>query len=197
MFSRYQLDGNPDFMGGWIIDPAVCDGLIDYYENAPNKEPGYVYLSDGSLVVRPESKISTETGFYFNATDPRLAAYMDSLVMCVDDYKMQYEALDKHVTRWGFTEIINIQRYEPSEGYFKWHTERFSNANVDRLLVFMTYLNDVTDGGQTEWMYQKLSVQPKKGLTVIWPADWMFLHRGVTSPTQQKTIVTGWLSFMR
>jgi hypothetical protein len=35
-------------------------------------------------------------------------------------------------------------------------------------------------------------VSPKKGLTLIWPADWTFTHRGVPSPTQEKIITTGW-----
>jgi hypothetical protein len=38
-------------------------------------------------------------------------------------------------------------------------------------------------------------VQPKKGLTLIWPADWTFTHRGVPSPTQEKIITTGWFNF--
>ena len=49
--------------------------------------------------------------------------------------------------------------------------------------------------GTTEWQYLGLAVTPVKGLTVIWPTDWMYLHRGVTSPTQNKTIATGWFSF--
>ena len=29
-------------------------------------------------------------------------------------------------------------------------------------------------------------------MTLIWPADWTFTHRGVPSPTQEKIITTGW-----
>ena len=42
---------------------------------------------------------------------------------------------------------------------------------------------------------EKLKVKPKKGLTIIWPADWTFKHRGITSPTETKWICTGWLSY--
>ena len=55
----------------------------------------------------------------------------------------------------------------------------------------MTYLNDVEDGGETQWLYQGKLVKPKKGLTAIWPTDFTHTHRGVVSPTQRKTIVTG------
>jgi len=63
-------------------------------------------------------------------------------------------------------------------------------------LVFMTYLNDVTDGGETQWLYQEKQIQPKKGLTVLWPTDFTHTHRGVVSPTQPKTIATGWYNYL-
>jgi hypothetical protein len=60
----------------------------------------------------------------------------------------------------------------------------------------MTYLNDVTDQGETEFFHQQIKIKPQKGLTVIWPADWTYTHRGIPSPTQEKFIITGWLSFL-
>ena len=60
----------------------------------------------------------------------------------------------------------------------------------------MTYLNDVEDGGETQWLYQGRQFKPKKGLTAIWPTDFTHTHRGVVSPTQRKTIATGWFSFL-
>ena len=59
----------------------------------------------------------------------------------------------------------------------------------------MTYLNDIEDGGETEFLYQKIKVKPRKGLTLIWPVDWTHTHRGIVSPSQEKTIITGWYEF--
>ena len=59
----------------------------------------------------------------------------------------------------------------------------------------MTYLNDVTDGGETEFYFQKLKIKPVKGKMVLWPTDFTHLHRGITSPTQEKYIATGWYNF--
>ena len=64
-----------------------------------------------------------------------------------------------------------------------------------RLLVFMTYLNDVEDGGETEFLYQNLKVKPEKGKTLIWPSEWTHTHRGLTSKSESKFIVTGWFEF--
>ena len=60
----------------------------------------------------------------------------------------------------------------------------------------MTYLNDVEDGGETEFKLQNLKIKAEKGKTVIWPVDWTYTHRGIISPKQEKYIVTGWYDFI-
>ena len=71
----------------------------------------------------------------------------------------------------------------------------FKSFNYDRCLVFMTYLNDVEDGG-TSFKYQDIDIPAKKGLTLIWPAYWTHTHKGIISNTKEKYIVTGWLNFL-
>jgi hypothetical protein len=61
----------------------------------------------------------------------------------------------------------------------------------------MTYLNDVYKGGETEFFHQQFKVTPKKGLTLIWPADWTYTHRGIVAPVEEKIIVTGWWNFIK
>ena len=58
----------------------------------------------------------------------------------------------------------------------------------------MTYLNDVSEGGETAWYFQNLKMKPEKGLTVFWPADWMYLHRGFPHKKGKKYIITGWFT---
>ena len=89
---------------------------------------------------------------------------------------------------------LNIQFYKPGGGYKKWHFENGSELFLKRNLVFMTYLNDVENGG-TEFFYQKLTLPAKKGLTVIWPAYWTHLHKGQISKKYEKYIATGWFEF--
>ena len=77
-----------------------------------------------------------------------------------------------------------------------WHCENdFKSFNYDRCLVFMTYLNDVEDGG-TSFKYQNINMPAKKGLTVLWPAYWTHTHKGVISFTKEKYIATGWLNYI-
>ena len=41
----------------------------------------------------------------------------------------------------------------------------------------MVYLNDVTEGGETEFLYQKCRFKPKK-MWIVWPAQFTHVHRG-------------------
>jgi prolyl 4-hydroxylase len=119
------------------------------------------------------------------------------LNLVTEQYKKKYPYCDS-CSPWKIIEDINVQYYKPNAGFYAWHTERGSPSgiNASRHLVFMTYLNDVTDGGETEFFHQKLKVKPEKGLTLIWPVDWTFTHRGIPSPSEEKYITTGWFNFV-
>ena len=123
---------------------------------------------------------------------------MTQLQIVLDQYIAKYPQCNMY-SAFRMIQPAQLQKYNPGGGFFAWHTERTSAKTHDlasRHLVFMTYLNDVTDGGETEFALQNLKVQPRKGLTLIWPVDWTHTHRGVTSPTQHKYIVTGWLNYV-
>lgn len=89
---------------------------------------------------------------------------------------------------------FNLQHYEPGKNYSVWHSEAYGPVHEKflRAFVFMTYLNDVEVGGETEFLYQKLKVKPKRGLTLIWPAGFTHVHRGCPAPYEEKLILTGW-----
>ena len=88
-----------------------------------------------------------------------------------------------------------IQKTKPGQGYHIWHFESNNRANCLRVLVWTLYLNDVVEGGETEFIYQKLRIAPKAGTLVIWPAGFTHTHRGNPPLTDNKYIVTGWVEF--
>ena len=189
-----------NFIEGWYINPKVCDDLITYFEQSPKKERGgTLNTSTGKFQTKKNStKISNDLGvFHRDEKDEPVKNYRIELGKVLNKYKEKYKYCDINHTAWSLSEPFNIQKYEPHEGFLGYHCEKSSGRGVGSLrhLVFMTYLNDVTDGGETEFFYQKLKVKPKKGLTLIWGADWTFTHKGITSPTQTKYIATGWYSY--
>ena len=121
---------------------------------------------------------------------------MASLLRSAEEYVEKFPYANNY-DPWGIVEPINIQKYLPGGGYYEYHTERGSANGVQssRHLVFMTYLNDVSDCGETQFLHQDYQVHPEKGKTIIWPADWTYTHRGIPSLTETKYIVTGWFNF--
>jgi hypothetical protein len=97
--------------------------------------------------------------------------------------------------------MLNLQKYQVGKGaYFHWHSEIYpdeDNEALHRVLFFMFYLNDVIEGGETEFYYQKLKITPKTGRMVIAPAGFTHTHRGNMPTSSDKYIATSWLMFQR
>lgn len=197
MYSESQLLKNEiPFVHSFFVEQSVCDGLVDHFNRSRNKNPGYMIDLNGNLKIDKSIKSSTDLSQNISSGEKPISDYRGSLLSGLSGYKKRYPALDENLSHWGIVEDFNIQKYMPGEGYLAWHCERVEPKASLRILAFMTYLNDVKDGGETEWKYLGLSVKPQKGLSVLWSADWMYLHRGITSPTQEKIIATGWFSFI-
>jgi hypothetical protein len=181
----------------YINDLGVCDELISLFNHSDNKHLGQTSAFGESLVYNPNIKDSIDLSINDHAQYPEVIKYLRCLDNNIKSYIEKYECCNWY-NPWNIIEPINIQYYKPGGGYKEWHTERTGNHSItaSRHLVFMTFLNDVTDAGETEFYYQKLKIQPRKGLTVIWPADWTHTHRGIVSTTQEKYIITGWLNYI-
>ena len=57
----------------------------------------------------------------------------------------------------------------------------------------MYYLNDVSEGGETEFYHQKVKIKPEKGTLVIFPAYFTHLHKGNVPISNDKYILNFWL----
>ena len=95
---------------------------------------------------------------------------------------------------------INAQKYQAGKGgYPYWHSEVYPQAGhndaLHRIMLFMFYLNDVDEGGETDFYYQDVSVKPKAGRMVIAPAYFTHTHRGNIPKSGDKYILTSWILF--
>ena len=179
-----------------LSDSSICDNLITLFKNSKNKSKGEV-----SPTRKIDKTIKDSTDLLLWDSDiPQskvLLKYFKELSTFVNLYKNTYVSCDTQVTDWGLEPAFRIQKYKPSQAYHGWHCEKANTTTAIRHLVWMTYLNDIKKGGETEWYYQKLKVKPKKGLTVIWPSEWTFTHKGHTTVDEDKYIITGWFEFKK
>ena len=61
-----------------------------------------------------------------------------------------------------------------------------------RHLTFLWYLNDVEEGGETEFWGQ-YGIKPEAGKLILFPASWTFPHKANVPISSDKYIITGWL----
>ena len=141
--------------------------------------------------VVKDVKESTDIMIQPEDTFEPFGEYRHHLQKCIEEYQKKYTSIGMYA-RFNIAQPYLIQHYPKGGGFKIWH---FENAGypqiIKRKLVFMTYLNDAPNAG-TEFKYQKLTTPCKKGLTLIWPAEFTHTHRGVISKTHKKTIITGW-----
>lgn len=112
---------------------------------------------------------------------------------CYAPYAEKYPILKDYEEHRIFR--LKIQRTLPGEGYHAWHTENQARSTEARLMAFIVYLNDVEEGGETEFLYQHKRVKPKAGTCVLWPATYTHPHRGNPPLKGEKYILTGWVEF--
>ena len=180
-----------DFIRGWYFENIdICDDIIDYFDNSNDTYQGRINRSEIDSTVKDSLDCILND-------DNLLKLYLENLQTVIKEYIKIYPYANYYAP-WTVVEPVVVQKYNPNQAYFGWHTERAGSEHPvsARHLVFMTYLNDVSTGGETEFYHQNLNVLPEKGLTLIWPADWTFTHRGCLAPKETKYIITGWLNFI-
>ena len=187
---------NPHFIGSWIIDPVlICDNLIKYFELNIAKQKRGVSASGVNINFKDSVDMTIKPKEIILPGNEIFKVYFDQLFECYKNYIEEWDFLKTMVPNLEIGEF-NLQRYKPGQHFKKVHTERSGLDSLHRMFVFMTYLNDVQQGGSTYFNHYDLEIQPRKGLTLIWPAEWTHAHKANILKEGSKYIITGWLTFV-
>lgn len=185
----------PTFIGSWIMDgPALCDELIVYFEENVAKQSAGMTASGVNLSAKDRVDISIDPSELNLPGNELFKAYIDSLHKCYMDYLLQWPFLKDMGVNFEVG-TFNVGRYRRGQHFQRMHCERSGLANLHRVLAWMTYLNDVEDGGETYFSHYDVEIKPKKGLTLIWPAEWTHAHKGNVVRQSSKYMITGWMHF--
>ena len=174
------------------MSKELCHGLIDFFESHSElQKPGT--LSGGKV----DTNVKKSTDIRIQPADlPKpgyeiFNEYFDELHKCYQDYCTQWNFLNTFISKIHIGPF-NLQKYSPGGHFSTVHSERTSLTKLHRILVWMTYLNDIRDLGETEFPHFNLKVAPRTGTTLIWPAEWTHAHRGNPTRMETKFIITGW-----
>ena len=180
-----------------FITPQECDNAINLYEKQ-DKFKNTV----NRLAFEKASILKKQDQQYFANTGNLEVWYDDLKIMLInfDIALKNYEETTGVKSAFGVDDFayttLKIQKTLPTEGYHVWHVEHNANEGMQRrALAFGIYLNEVEDGGETEFLHFSVRVKPKKGRIVIWPASFPYVHRGNPPLSGEKYLLTSWMLF--
>lgn len=184
-----------DFIG--IFDTEYDTTALIEYWNYQHKV-GLTFERKGSFGknerkanMRKDSCLSTsEFMMDRNCGYEYMMIYNQIVGACLEQYIDKYEQLMHYRFQQAY---LNVQRTLPSEGYHTWHDEKGSVGTNRRICATMMYLNDVEEGGETEFLYLSRRYKPVQGRVLIWPAGFTHVHRGNPPLKGEKYIATSWL----
>ena len=176
------------------ITKEECNKAINLYENQNkfNRTINRISSEKESILRKQDQQFFADTS-NVDVWWESLKPMMLNFDMAWKHYLQNTGAGDAYRVPFYFTNL-KIQKTLPSEGYHIWHIEHAKGFdNEARAFVFSIYLNDVKEGGETEFLHQSVRVKPKAGRIVIWPAAFPYVHRGNPPLSGEKYILTSWM----
>ena len=191
------------------VPEDTCDMVVDYIEKL--NEKGFLFNRQHSLgiykkdlamdVGHPSPKITGVSAtnytdemieFLLIEGDPAVNIVNEFLVPAFDRYVEEYDILKEFPL---MSLYHKVQKTSPGGGYHVWHCEHGPNTFLNRVLAYTLYLNDVEEGGETEFLYQSKRFPARKGTISVFPASFTHPHRGNPPLSGDKYIMTGWVQF--
>ena len=147
------------------------------------------------------SPITEKKDQQYFADNNNIEVWWEELKSLIINFDLAWKHYEENVgarSSYGVNDFryntLKIQKTLPTEGYHVWHVEHGKNfEDSARAFVFSIYLNDVEEGGETEFLHFSKRVKPKTGRIVIWPAGFPYVHRGNSPLSGEKYILTSWM----
>jgi|688.fasta_scaffold851825_1 hypothetical protein len=191
------------------ICKQLCNDIIGLFEEQIGKFEGLTAsglnknIKDTTDFIIPRKDTDQETikkweridKFLVKELDRNVKKYIKNLNAKMNiieensDYKFNICSSNALVTN-----EFMVQRYIKNKGRYIYHNDariEWNNKKY-RLITYLFYLNTVDEGGQTEF-WGEYKIKPEAGKLVLFPASWVYPHRGMMPISNNKYIITGWL----
>jgi prolyl 4-hydroxylase len=159
--------------------------------------------------IRRDSRVSTitnpgEADKYFRTSQTSdLSVSADAFILDIDRRIAEYMGFEPERSEGIQGQYYQVsQEFKAHTDYFEPETDEyrtFAGERGQRTWTFMIYLNDVEEGGQTEFLRLGTTVSPRRGMAVIWNslrADGSVnpdtLHSAKPVIRGEKFIITKW-----
>ena len=152
-----------------IYDDAIYNvaEIVAYLRRRGDWGDAQVGVGEG---IRMESRRNNRVAF-FNPLEftcpPILRDFASTVWHYLNDYGQRFEV------GFGGMEPVNVNEYAPGE-FYKPHSD--DGPGQARVISALVYLNDVAEGGHTEFVHHGVSVSPKAGRLIIFPSNYAYAH---------------------
>lgn len=190
MEKQYYIDNHIGVFKNFMPDYLI-NAYVDYFNKCEQQGTAYPRKEDEMLVS--DSAINTVRNLNVSLTyvnKPFIEGFFKEVYPL---YVQKYSYLKKLDTNTILE--VKIQKTKVGEGYHTWHCENAEMKARNRILAFSVYLNDVAEGGETEFLYQKCRFKPEKNTLLVWPSQFTHVHRGNPPLSNDKYIITGWVEY--
>lgn len=171
------------------LDPKACDDIINMFNNNSqyherydnNKKPNFTQLN-----FTEHSDINKNLHDYVT----------QSALIMLEKYKESVKDTFFWPDRYSY-EQFRIKYYQKgTDDQFDDHVDSISNSTAKRFFAFFWYLNDVEEGGETEFLNFNMKIRPKKGRLFMFPPLWLYPHRGNPVISDDKYLLSSYLHYM-
>lgn len=164
-----------------VFDDALtyeqCDTAIKYFDdNEENARLAEVYGGRLATDVRNVMELPVKLE---SAVD---VIFQESCGVVLQQY---FDSVDLYPSSATMDSGYSVNKYFQGEHFYDWHIDTL--PDFQRTATLLWYLNDVDEGGETEFKFG-MKVKPKKGSAIIFPSNFCFAHRANVPVSNPKYI---------
>ena len=174
------------------LESKVCEDIIQRFRHDDRKFQGVT--TSGQVEIEIKKSMDLPISNYdewedidrilFASLAENLEEYSKTIIRIIDQPLWPERLKDN-----GY----NVKRYREGD-YYHWHVDaQVERDGWTRTIACIWYLNEVEEGGDTEFAYGR-SIHPETGKLLLFPATWNFPHRGTPPKRGNKYIVTSFVS---
>ncbi|HWU75585.1 MAG TPA: 2OG-Fe(II) oxygenase [Rhodanobacter sp.] len=172
------------------LAPDLCQRMIDSFQQLGRFQ---IRNERGAITALPSSAW-TELNVSKVADASFETLFREQILRYLELYNQQTR-LTLPVPPRDRRENLRIKRYLAQQSdQFQPHFDALDYTS-NRYMVFLWYLNDVDEGGETEFCDLGLRVSARAGRLLMFPPYWMFQHAGLPPRSGDKYIISTYLLF--
>jgi hypothetical protein len=210
MSKIYNIDDSGLACFDGFVSKEQCQFFIDYYEKCQETGMGRIWhhpakkhgVADDSRVTiwpPPHEQVNGNPAY---VNDSEGIIQTTQLIIREFTDVFMNEIYPKYAERMHGLKSYNwtiqdskIQKTVPGGGYHSWHTECSAIECMNRIFVVQLYLNDVDEGGETEFLSQHKRFESKQGRVVLFPGTYTHQHRGNPPLSGAKYVMNMWATY--